>query len=64
MIEEMINELDIIKGSDGLINYSEFLASTINLSQILTIDKAKTIFKMFDVDDTGFITVEDMQIAF
>jgi calcium-dependent protein kinase len=60
----MMAQLDFVSGSDGLINYSEFLAATIDLKSIVSEDKLKAVFKMFDTDNSDYITVENMQIAF
>jgi Ca2+-binding EF-hand superfamily protein len=35
------------------VNYSEFLAATINTQSFLTEEKLAAIFKTFDVDNTG-----------
>ena len=45
-------------------NYSEFLSATINASAYLTEDKLAAIFKTFDVDNTGQITVQNIKDAF
>lgn len=60
----MISDLDIVTGSDGLINYSEFLAATLDIKKIVTDEKLMSIFKMFDIDNTGTITVKNMKTAF
>ena len=60
----MIAELDIVTGSDGLINYSEFLAATLDLKKLITEDKLQTIFKMFDIEGKGCITIKNMKTAF
>jgi Ca2+-binding EF-hand superfamily protein len=60
----MIAELDHVSGSDGLINYSEFLAAAIDLKTIVSEEKLKMIFKMFDIDNTSLISIKNMQVAF
>ena len=49
---------------NGKINYSEFLAATIEVKQVLTEEKLWAIFKYFDTDDSGFITTENLKQAF
>ena len=50
----MVKELDF--ADNKKINYSEFIAATINASEFLTHDKLEAIFKSFDIDNTGEIT--------
>ena len=50
--------------SNGKINYSEFIAATIQVKQVLTDEKAYVLFKHFDADDTGFITEESLAKVF
>lgn len=47
-IDMIIKELDY-DGND-MINYSEFLAATISVKQILTHEKIEALFLQFDVD--------------
>lgn len=49
---------------NGKINYSEFLAATIQLPKVLTEEKLYALFKHFDTDDTEFITAENIREAF
>jgi len=35
------------------INYSEFLAATINVHEFLTSDRLDALFNKFDIDGTG-----------
>ena len=46
------------------VNYSEFLAATINTSSFLTEEKLAAIFRTFDTDGSGQITAENIQEAF
>ena len=41
---------------NGKINYSEFIAATIELKSVLTYEKLWTLFKYFDTDNSGIIT--------
>jgi len=40
------------------------LAATISVRQVLTDEKLLALFKHFDSDDSGFITIENMKEAF
>lgn len=53
-IQSIVNELDF--ADNKKINYSEFIAATINAAEFLTEDKLEAIFKSFDIDNTGEIT--------
>ena len=46
-----------------MINYSEFLAATIDVKSFLTDSKLKALFQQFDTDNSGFITAENIQLA-
>lgn len=48
------------------INYSEFIAATLDIKKILEEDEQVlfAIFNSFDVDRSGFITPENLRIAF
>ena len=48
--------LNIDYAGNGKINYSEFLAATIHIQEVLTYEKAWALFKYFDTDDSGTIT--------
>jgi calcium-dependent protein kinase len=41
---------------DGVINYSEFIAATMDKSKALTMQNLMFAFHHFDVDGSGFIT--------
>ena len=53
-IASIVQELDF--ADNKKINYSEFIAATINAAEFLTEDKLEAIFKSFDIDNTGEIT--------
>ena len=40
-----------------MINYSSFLAATINQNEFLTETKLKSLFEYFDVSKNGYITI-------
>jgi len=45
---------------NGKINYSEFLAATLSINKFMSNEKMWMIFKRFDVDDTDFISKENL----
>ena len=62
-LREIMNQLDY-RDDNHKINYSEFLAATINVHNYLTHDKLKNIFLSFDMDDNGYIGENDLKLAF
>ena len=48
---------------NGKINYSEFLAATISVKDFITEEKLWMIFKHFDVDDTNYISKDNIEQA-
>ena len=61
-IKNMIQALDY-KGN-GKLNYTEFLAATIDKKTFFNDHKLKAVFNMFDVDGNGTIQSRDMYVAF
>ena len=49
---------------DGDVNYSEFLAATINKQKCITEENLKYAFHHFDIDGTGFITPANLMEVF
>jgi calcium-dependent protein kinase len=58
----------VLKAADFVnnefINYTEFLAATIHIQNELTEERLWNLFKTFDVDSSGSITRENLQVAF
>lgn len=61
-IQNIIAELDFAENKR--INYSEFIAATINVSEYLTEERLQAIFNQFDIDNSGKITKANMKQAF
>ena len=57
-IRKIIAEIDYV--GNGKINYTEFLAATLNLKENLTEEVLHRLFKRFDVDDTNFISKKNL----
>lgn len=61
-IGDMIQEMDY--AGNGKINYSEFLAATLDVKTFLNDTRLRAIFQQFDTDNSGFITEENLYYAF
>jgi len=59
---KIIQEIDYV--GNGKINYTEFLAATLSFRDDLTDEMLLRLFKRFDVDDTGYISKENLLHAF
>jgi len=61
-VDLVIKEMHIVE--DNKINYTEFLAASMTTGKFLNKDKLTTIFKEFDVDQSGYITEENLAETF
>ena len=61
-IQAIMNNVDY--HGNGKINYSEFLAATVSVRQVLTEEKLYALFKHFDTDNSDFITPDNIREAF
>ena len=61
-INNIISEIDYV--GNGKINYTEFLAATLTFSETLSDEMLQRLFKKFDVDNSGYITKENLLDAF
>ena len=46
---------------NGTIDYTEFLAANVQLSELLTNEKLQAAFNLFDIDQNGRITIEEIK---
>lgn len=46
-----------------MINYSDFLAATVNIGTFLTDQRLQAIFQQFNTDNSGEITHENIKFA-
>ena len=60
-ITEMISQMDY--HNNKKINYSEFLAATIDIQSFLSESRLKAVFNQFDTDSSGKITEENICLA-
>ena len=58
---EIINQMDY--HGNQKINYSEFLAATMDVRNFLTDSRLKAVFQQFDTDNSGNITAENIKLA-
>jgi len=61
MVNQIFNKADT--DGSGEIEYSEFVAATLNERDLLSQDRLKAAFKMFDKDDSGSISVDEIKQA-
>lgn len=63
-LQAIIDKVD--HAHNDKINYTEFIAATLDVSSIINKDDKKlhAIFNTFDVDNTGMITRENLKMAF
>ena len=47
--------------NNGTIDYSEFLIAHVDISKIVHEDKLKEVFSLFDSDNSGTITVDEIK---
>jgi len=61
-VEEVFKNLDF--HHEGRINYSSFLAATVEKHKVLTLNNLWFAFHHFDVDNSGFITEDGLVEVF
>ena len=61
-LDELVDKVDL--DNDGSINYQEFLTAFANRQKMLTQDRIWKTFNMIDRDRNGFITKDELRIAF
>lgn len=52
------------KNKSGRIDYSEFVMATCNRKNMLSKEKLQLVFKMFDKDSNGTLTVDEIKKLF
>ena len=62
MSDKEMNELfyKIDFNQDGQLNYTEFLAATVNKQKVTQKSNLKLAFHHFDIDNSGFITAQNL----
>ena len=57
-MENLIQNVDF--EDNGVINYSDFLAATVKCKVKMSCENLWSVFKYFDLDNTGFISDENL----
>ena len=58
VVQKILNEVDSDK--NGYIDYSEFLRANVDIRKIVNEENLKNAFKMFDLDNSGKISSEEL----
>ena len=58
-IEKMFDSVDT--DGSGFIEYSEFIIASMNEKNVLTNEKLQAAFKMFDKDNSGSISADEIK---
>jgi Ca2+-binding EF-hand superfamily protein len=58
-VEEMFKAVDIDQSRS--IDFNEFVMATLNETEMITNDKLKAAFKLFDKDNSGTISPEEIK---
>ena len=60
-VEKMFEAVDI--DNSGFIDYSEFVIASMNEKQLLTNEKLQAAFRMFDKDNSGTISADEIKVV-
>jgi calcium-dependent protein kinase len=55
----LFDKLDF--NNNGTIDYSEFLIANIDLKKLIQDDKLREAFDLFDIDNSGSITLDELK---
>ena len=55
---------NIDKDGSGKIDYSEFISASISRDKILSKEKMKKVFNMFDKDGSGALSIDELKAHF
>lgn len=55
----MFERIDL--DGNGTIDYTEFVTATIHESNLITVDRLKMAFKMFDKDNSGALSPDEIK---
>ncbi|CAD8190681.1 unnamed protein product [Paramecium octaurelia] len=58
-INKIVTEIDV--NMSGYIDYTEFIVACLKYEKLLTIEKIKQTFKIFDIDGDNYISKEELQ---
>lgn len=57
----LMNDIDL--DGNGVVDYEEFLAATVNMSNVHTDEKMMRAFAHFDSDNSGYITKDELVVG-
>ena len=60
--EELLIAID--KNCNGVVDYSEFLTAAVCKQRLLSMDNLKLAFRIFDADNNGTISEDEMRSIF
>eukprot|EP00347_Sterkiella_histriomuscorum_P018781 403344202 len=58
-VEQILTNVDLNR--NGTVDYSEFLSATMQTQELLTNEKLQAAFNLFDIDQNGRITIEEIK---
>tara|TARA_B110000305_G_C19207917_1_gene524428 strand:- start:106 stop:327 length:222 start_codon:yes stop_codon:yes gene_type:complete len=58
-VDEMFRKIDL--DGNGTIDYTEFVMATIEEKNLVTTERLKQAFKMFDADGSGALSPEEIK---
>ena len=58
-MDEMFEKIDL--DGNGTIDYTEFVMATINQNNLITTERLKMAFRMFDKDDSGALSPDEIK---
>lgn len=61
-IDRIMAQVD--SDGSGEIDYSEFITATMNKARLLSRDKLEAAFKLYDTDNSGTITKDELKVVF
>ena len=61
-LDMLFSQLDY--ANNNKINYSEFLAAAVDVSQFVSSERISSLFATFDIDGDGLITEKNIKTAF
>ncbi len=61
MVTAIINKIDV--NGSGEVDFTEFVAASMNQAILFNTERIKTAFKLFDIDGDGFIDRKELKMS-